>query len=1278
MKILPNRQQRSTRTGRSITMTMMLSLLLFTSPIARSQESSTDLKGKTATVVVTPNSTVDAKEIKFKVDTDHDGMPDQDEIDNGTDPNDPSDADADNDGDGVSNGDEVAMGLNPNAADSDGDGVSDAEEIRLGFNPLDPNSQPPPAALVIMPNPVNITINSLLGQRPVQLRVTRANSNGSVADLTTAPGTTYQSSNPNAAIVDDFGLVAGVGPGPASITVRNGNSTVQVPVTVSSITPRPLSSISIPGYANTVRIKGNYAFVAAGAAGLQIINVSDRNAPLIGGALDTPGNANDVKVVGDTAYVADGPAGLQIIDVTNPASPVLLGTVDTPGDAQGVAIAGTRAYVADGDSSGLQIIDISNLSAPTILGSLPQQGIARSVEVSDNIVLLALDYNGLDVIDVSNPANPQMVGSVLMRALRLRTQDRFAYVATGNSIDIVDFSIPANPRVISQAFESRATDVELFDAFALSTNLNFVNNPVSGFDGNDPSSLIYRGVINSPPATRSLFGTAIALDPQYAYWTGVDGNDYSYYGGGQTAHSLLFIVRYQSPAPSPTDTGAMPPTVSINTPQSGQSVQEGNQMTISATAADDVQVAAVRFSVNGTVVISDTAAPYQFTYTIPLNVTSLVIIATAVDLASNERASAQVTVSVLPEPPPTVTIITPAEGQILTEGQEIFPFADALDDGSVTQVMFVINGETLYNGNYFLVPSGITSLTFEAIATDNFGKSASTTRTVSVIPDPPPTITIVAPAEGTQLTEGQVVEFIADASDNTFVNNVEFTINGQLLSDSQAPYRQSYTVPVGTTTVFLEAAAVDNFGQRTVASRNFNVVADAGTTVTGRALDTSAQPVSGATAKVGQRTAQTGADGSFTITNVPTAQGNILVRVTATISGKAAANASLPTSSVVGGTTDVGVVTLSISPTAPTAFAVADYNGDFVNDILVGYPDRQSSIYSFSGGQFTPNTSLLLPFGALRSGATLESGFSSRQEIFGQLAGLPGSVTDLTIDSGAMAAPRTIATALGVESEYTAVGVDTSGQFNNRPVVAFLTNGSSGTSLTVRFGNDSAAGYSDPYYLPVDPSAPLRSLQVVDVNRDGFEDLMVVKPGAGTDTKIVVYLRTTPSTFGDAIESPVTLRTAFPAKGGIDFAVGDLVDGPYNADIAVLGDDRVRVYQGDGTGAFVYVTQVVLPAARVPTGLTLYDVSRDRRLDIVVTASDLNSPTSKFALIYNNSGSGFLSSPTSKPFTAPVSSGDTRSAFGEWGGSFQSADLIVIDGETIIIIFDVGAFFQSS
>ena len=97
------------------------------------------------------------------IDTDGDGMPDDDETDiYGTDPN-----NADTDGDGINDGDELAYwGDNRNVdydgdglinlldADGDGDGVADGEKISQGFDPADPNSKPQ------LPSPVKIWLEA--------------------------------------------------------------------------------------------------------------------------------------------------------------------------------------------------------------------------------------------------------------------------------------------------------------------------------------------------------------------------------------------------------------------------------------------------------------------------------------------------------------------------------------------------------------------------------------------------------------------------------------------------------------------------------------------------------------------------------------------------------------------------------------------------------------------------------------------------------------------------------------------------------------------------------------------------------------------------------------------------------------------------------------------------------------------------------------------------------------------------------------------------------------
>ena len=66
------------------------------------------------------------------IDSDGDGITDEDEIANGTDPN-----KADSDDDGLSDREEAELGTDPNNADTDGDGLSDGDEVNsYNTNPL--------------------------------------------------------------------------------------------------------------------------------------------------------------------------------------------------------------------------------------------------------------------------------------------------------------------------------------------------------------------------------------------------------------------------------------------------------------------------------------------------------------------------------------------------------------------------------------------------------------------------------------------------------------------------------------------------------------------------------------------------------------------------------------------------------------------------------------------------------------------------------------------------------------------------------------------------------------------------------------------------------------------------------------------------------------------------------------------------------------------------------------------------------------------------------------
>lgn len=81
-------------------------------------------------------------------DDDLDGMPNDWELANGLNPNDPNDAFEDPDGDGLTNLEEYLMkdkwgqSTDPHTADTDGDGWNDKEENDTGFNPTDPMMHP--------------------------------------------------------------------------------------------------------------------------------------------------------------------------------------------------------------------------------------------------------------------------------------------------------------------------------------------------------------------------------------------------------------------------------------------------------------------------------------------------------------------------------------------------------------------------------------------------------------------------------------------------------------------------------------------------------------------------------------------------------------------------------------------------------------------------------------------------------------------------------------------------------------------------------------------------------------------------------------------------------------------------------------------------------------------------------------------------------------------------------------------------------------------------------
>src|SRR6187397_2055653 len=276
-------------------------------------------------------------------------------------------------------------------------------------------------------------------------------------------------------------------------------------------------------------------------------------------------------------------------------------------------------------------------------------------------------------------------------------------------------------------------------------------------------------------------------------------------------------------------TGNTAPTVSLTAPTSGQAFPAGTtSVNLAATAADSGgAVVRVEFRVDGTLVNSDTTAPYAFTAT-GLAAGSHTVTATAVDngspALSTATAAVPFTIAGTGNTAPTVSLTAPTSGQSFPAGTTSVNLAATAADsgGAVVRVEFRVDG-TLVNSDttspYAFTATGLAagSHTVTATAVDNGSPALSTTSTavnftIASTGNTAPTVSLTAPTSGQSFPAGTTsVNLAATAADSGgAVVRVEFRVDGTLVnSDTTSPYAFTATgLAAGSHTV--TATAVDN------------------------------------------------------------------------------------------------------------------------------------------------------------------------------------------------------------------------------------------------------------------------------------------------------------------------------------------------------------------------------------------------------------------------------------------------------------------------------------
>lgn len=238
----------------------------------------------------------------------------------------------------------------------------------------------------------------------------------------------------------------------------------------------------------------NYAFIADGTNGMQVIDVTSPNSPDSISSFNTGGSANDIYVANINnriyAFVADYNSGLVVIDVSNvydpqqlgivagiytstvfvdasneiayagqssgpvtiidigflPGSPTILTTVGS--NCNGIYSTGNRLYISNG-SIGFSIYDVTNPSSPTLLSVTNTTGGANNMVVIQNYAYVADTYNGTLIFNVSNPSSPQLLSKITPygQVLGVAVNNNTLYTADNTyGVESIDVSNPSAPQ----------------------------------------------------------------------------------------------------------------------------------------------------------------------------------------------------------------------------------------------------------------------------------------------------------------------------------------------------------------------------------------------------------------------------------------------------------------------------------------------------------------------------------------------------------------------------------------------------------------------------------------------------------------------------------------------------------------------------------------------------------------------------------------------------------------------------------------------------------------
>src|SRR5690606_14921887 len=162
-------------------------------------------------------------------------------------------------------------------------------------------------------------------------------------------------------------------------------------------------------YRAAVAASGERAYVANGAR-LRVVDFSQPQWPSALDSIGLPGEGkpeyvDDIDVIGSLAYVAAGARGLHVVDVSDPTRLVAVGHRDFNYQRRAVAVAAAPPLAFVADPAGLRIATVANPANPYILADplVP----AYDLELLGGLAYAASWDDGLVVWSAAEPTMPE-------------------------------------------------------------------------------------------------------------------------------------------------------------------------------------------------------------------------------------------------------------------------------------------------------------------------------------------------------------------------------------------------------------------------------------------------------------------------------------------------------------------------------------------------------------------------------------------------------------------------------------------------------------------------------------------------------------------------------------------------------------------------------------------------------------------------------------------------------------------------------------------------------